>query len=204
MNFNTIGNLIFDFFNVLVIILFSIIVCILTFSIFYFPLLSAIIVTIQDHFIYHKSYFYKTFFKTFLYVTKKYFRAIILFDFLFLLINFLIYFNLVNPVPLMFTIGLVISFSVFYSILLVSANICTLEQLTTKELISKSTLLIKKHINFIFVILVLTFALIYLFLHIAILYFIFCLVAYVIVVSLVLEYGIIINYRPDNDIDLEQ
>ncbi len=199
MNFNTVGDLIFNFLNTLVIIFFSAIFCLLTFSIFLFPLIVGIIVTIQDTFIYNKGYFYKTFFKTTLFVTKKYFISTLIFYLFFLIISYLCYITIFTTVPIFFTFSVVVFSSIFFTLLIISANISTLKIMKTSELFSNAILIAIKYKNFVFSILAITFLLLYIFLNTNILFFVIAFVTYIIIISYILEYGIIKNYRENKD-----
>ncbi len=202
MNLDAVGNFIFHFFNFLVLLTLSIIFCTFTFSLFFFPIIVAIIVTVQNNFILNKGYFYKTFFSTFMFVTKKYFKTCLMFYILLLLLSFLLFFALTNPITPFFIFGLGLLSSVLYCILLVSANICTIQNMSTPELLAQTILVIKKHYSFVLSILVITFGMIYIFLHSNLLTFIVLSTICVFIIPFILYYGITRNYI-DLDTELE-
>ncbi len=197
MNFNVIGNAIFNFFNLLLLLSLSIIFCVLSFSLFYFPITVGIIVTIQDTFIHNKNYFYKTFFNTIKYVLKNYLKTSILFYVLLLVYSFLLYFATTNAVTPLYIFSTSFIGILLFCLMLVSANICILKNTKTVELISNAILIMKRHFPFIFVIIILTLLLIYLFIKISSLYLIIAFILYLFAIAYILEYGIITNYRED-------
>lgn len=195
MNFYNLGELLFNIINTIIILFISIILSLLTASFLFFPLITAILITLQNTFIYNKGYFYKTFFKTILFVLKNYFKTSLLFYLIFLIINFLFAFAVFYSVPMFFKFSIFILSSLFFILIIMSASICTLKITKTDELLANSILISIKHINFTLSILAITFLLIYIFLNSTILVFVVCFVVYIVLITYIIEYGIIKNYK---------
>ncbi len=195
MNFYNLGELLFNIINTIIILFISIILSLLTASFLFFPLITAILITLQNTFIYNKGYFYKTFFKTILFVLKNYFKTSLLFYLIFLIINFLFAFAVFYSVPMFFKFSIFILSSLFFILIIMSASICTLKITKTDELLANSILISIKHINFTLSILAITFLLIYIFLNSTILVFVVYFVVYIVLITYIIEYGIIKNYK---------
>ncbi len=197
MNLHTLGDFIFNVLNILVIIFFSVLLSAFTFSIFIFPLITAILITVRNTFIYNKGYFYKTFFSTIIYVVKNYYKAGLLFYIIFLVFSAIGYYAIFTPVPMFFIFSSFIFSSLFFVLITVSGGICTLKKMKTSELITNAILISIKFKSFILSMLVITYFLIFLYLKINILFFILSIIVYVLLISYIMEYGIVVNFKSE-------